>query len=583
MHVFQNFVVDLLAGGLLDLLPHQIGGPGLDLLPHLLLGHLHDLGADLLLGPGVHQRHHLGVGRVLHLLAELGVGLLVDVVLHVVQQLGLEAFDLLLVVVDGDVVKLDIQLLKVLFLLVQLVVGGIDDALEDLPRAVHQVEGIAVDLLQAVGQRARAVPQLIRAVLQIAGAVLELLGAVVQLLRAVLEALGAVLELVRALPQVGSAVPQVLRAVAQLLRAVLQGLDAVHDLLGAVVQLGRAVVELLSAVVQLLRAVPQVLRAVVQIARAVVELLGAVVQLFGAVPQVLRAVAELVRAVQQLLDGVGQVVAQLVDVEVLQIVQRVALHVQLFKPLVQRDDVDAGVGIVRHVRGDGGGGGQVDVQVVEAIQVQRVADAREAHADGGLHAADVHQLAVFDIHVLVDVGIHEHEAGGQEGQGNFFLFAAHVRHYGLGGGGADFDLQMAALALQIRGGNLLAVQLVGDAHVHGQGLVAGALVVDVVAVGLPGDHAVLDGEGLAAADIFDVVQGAVVRQHVQLVVVVQPIVDHHAGGIAVGVGHDEHGLLLLRQRVRRDGAQPQRACGDDGCAALQDVVHMSEAPFKVLI
>ena len=442
--------------------------------------------------------------------------------------------------------QLDVQLGEVVLLLLQAVVGGVDDGLEDLPRAVHQRLAVAVDLLEPLGQRADARVQFLRAVVQLA-------GAVVQRLRAVQQVGGAVVELGRAVVEVGAAVPELPRAVVELVRAV--------------VQVGRAVLQVARALVQGLCAVEQVGGAVLEGADAVVQLAGAVLQLRHAVQQAARALVELVAAVGQQQHRVVHLVGHAREIQVKVVVPDVVGNV------AGGDGIGAVVRVIGHVRGNDGGGGQVHVEVVVVVQVQRLAHAGQAVADDGAEVARVHYLAVVHLDVVEGILLHAEHGDHDEGHGHLLPGAVDLHGLGLVGRVVDLDLQPAAPAREVPGVDGLAVQLVFEGNAHRQRRVGGALIEDVGPVGVPDHHAVLDGVGLVAADVLDVMKGAHVLQLVQLVGIVQPLADGDLPHAALGVGEGVDGLLLVLGHRRQQHAAQQGEDDDHGDAARDIPFH----------
>ena len=230
------------------------------------------------------------------------------------------------------------------------------------------------------------------------------------------------------------------------------------------------------------------------------------------------------------------------------------------------EGVGSGGAEVRHVRADLGGGGDVQVEVFDVLQLEGLADARQAVAQDHREVARVHDVAVGDLDVAVYVLVGQQHRGHQEGQGHFDGLAADLDRLRPLGGIVDVHDQMAALALQIFGRDLRAVQRVGDAHVYGQRLRGDALVADVVAVGVPEDGVAVGGEGHVLADVLDVRQAADVAKLRLPVAVVQMLADDDFIDFAGRVRqHIDHFLfiLALRQRTGEHRGQQHRR-GDDG-------------------
>ena len=93
------------------------------------------------------------------------------------------------------------------------------------------------------------------------------------------------------------------------------------------------------------------------------------------------------------------------------------------------------------------------------------------------------------------------------------------RDVGLAVGDAQYDLPV--LILQPGRGHLLAVQRRRDQRRHRQRLVRGALIGDVLPVGLPGQRLSVQREGFISAHVFNAGQQGAVGQHIQLLRVFQ--------------------------------------------------------------
>ena len=196
------------------------------------------------------------------------------------------------------------------------------------------------------------------------------------------------------------------------------------------------------------------------------------------------------------------------------------------------------------------------------VQSQALAETGHCHADGHGAVAGVENLAVGDGDVVC-FGVVQHQTGHhQEGliEGDGLAV-----HRPLRGGVicvAEGDGQVAGGAGQLLSGDGLAVQLIGNSGGHRQLLCSRALVVDVIAVCLPGDGTVFaDREGLVSLYILDVRQLRVIRQGISTIGIFQPGADDGFCGVAVGVGNDVDGLLLAR-RVAVTAQQADGSLGD---------------------
>ena len=213
--------------------------------------------------------------------------------------------------------------------------------------------------------------------------------------------------------------------------------------------------------------------------------------------------------------------------------------------------------------------------------MQRLGDARQAIAHRAPQVARGDVLAVGDGDIGELLLVHLDDADHQEGHGHLLPRAVDDHLVLQQRLVADVDLQMAALAGQVFGADRLAVQLVFEMHRHGQGRVGGALIGDLVAAGLPGNHAVGDGGiGLVAADVFDVFQAGDVHELILALVIVQPLADRDVVHIALGVGKDVDGLLLVLRQGGGRGAPAEHGQGDHrGDAAQAIAFHIYKPPF----
>ena len=567
-----------LADALDDLLSHLLLHGGHDLFAHLgfrallhLLGHdlpdaLFHLGLHLFPRGRVDAVHHHLVGGLLHLArdlllhggahlgGQLAIGLRVDIVHDLVQQLPLEAHHLFGVVVDGQLLQLDMELVKVLFLFLKGVVGSFQECLKHRLGGVHQGIAVAVDLVQALGQGVSAAGELLHAVHEVAAAGVKRIDALLQIACAVVQRACAVV-------QVGGARIQLFRAVRQAGRAVVQLLSAVHQRLCALRQAVRTVRQRAGTLRQLLRAVRQ---------RA-----GALRQLARAVPQLARAVRQRVRAVVQLVHGVLQVLAQGIGIQV-----DLVLFPEDIGHIAGGEGVGAVRGIVHHVRLDGAGRGHIDMHLVVLGEVQRLGEARQAVADHAPQASRGDVLAVGHPDVGEVFLFHANDGDHDEGHRHRLTPAANDHLVLLEGLIADGDLQVAALSGQFFGRDGLPVQPVGEVHRDGQRRVGRALVGDLVAAGLPRDHVVGHaGKGLVAADVFYIFKSADVDDFILALVVVQPRADGDAVHIALGIGEDVDGLLLVLRQGGQHHPTEHGQCDDQGDAAHSISFHIFKPPF----
>ena len=521
-------------GALLYLLGHDLANAGLHLGLHLFENRVVDAVHHQLVGGFLHLAHNLFLHRCANLGGQLPVGLGVYVVHYLVQQLPLQPGYLLGVVVQGERLQFNVQLVEVGLLALQLVVGGINEGLKHLLCGVHQSIAVSVDLVQALGQGGGAVRKLPNAVQQVVGAVVQRVDALLKLIR-----------------------------------AVIQRLCAIAQVAGALAQLPRAVLQVISAVVELLRAVQQVNSAVGQPVRAFR-------QGFGAVPQRAGAIRQRCRAVLQLVHGVPQVRAQGVGVQV-----DLVLFIHDVRHIAGGEGIGAVGGVVHHVRFDGTVRGHVDIHLVVVRQVQRLGDSRQAIAHRATQVARGDILAVGDGNIGELLLVHLDNADHQEGHGHLLPPAVDDHLVLQQRLVADVDPQMAALAGQVFGFDRLTVQLVFEMYRHRQGRVGGAFIGDLVAAGFPGDHAVGDGGiRLVAADVFDVFKAGDVHDLILAFVVIQPLADRDVVHIALGVREDIDGLLLVLRQGDRGCAPAEHGQDDHRRDATQAIAfHIYKPPF----
>ena len=366
------------------------------------------------------------------------------------------------------------------------------------------VDALAVGVLQVVSH-------LLCTVLDGGGTGVDGLGLAVSVAQGGLDALGAVQQL---LCRAG----QILDLGGQLVGAVIQILCAVVQVFGALIQI-------LCPLVHLIHAIGQVAALVVELAYAVFQFLGAVHQLFGAVAQFFQGV--------------------------LQVVNRVhVVQVQLLQCAVGRHGDGGEQGEVGDIRFDGDLLRHINVDLLavavgQISQTQALLQARQSHAHDHRLVTAVDDLAVGDFHVGHLIVVHQEAGDHQEGLIDGHVLAVDL----LGLAGVvlvgEFHGQLAGGAVQLLGGDGLAVELIGDGHIHRQLLVTGALVVDVAALGVPSQLiAAALGEVLVTLDVFDVLQVGLIFQGIGTLLVLQPLADDDLVGLAVGVSNDIDGFFL---------------------------------------
>lgn len=109
----------------------------------------------------------------------------------------------------------------------------------------------------------------------------------------------------------------------------------------------------------------------------------------------------------------------------------------------------------------------------------------------------------------------------------------------------DLYLDLAALAGNLLGGHLFAVEEVSDVDFYRQLFVALAAVIEVSRVHMPGDAAVFADGFDVALDIGDIFQRACVADLDLTLVGMEPVGDGDILDIAAVVHVDIHGLALL--------------------------------------
>ena len=103
---------------------------------------------------------------------------------------------------------------------------------------------------------------------------------------------------------------------------------------------------------------------------------------------------------------------------------------------------------------------------------------------------------------------------------------------------------MAALACQIIGRNILAVQLIAQLHTHRRLLRRRTLIVDIVAICLPRQLVAGLRIGLIALNIRNITEIRRICQRLRTVRVLQPVAHKRLLRIATGIRKDIDRLLL---------------------------------------
>ena len=226
-------------------------------------------------------------------------------------------------------------------------------------------------------------------------------------------------------------------------------------------------------------------------------------QILRAVLQLAHAFVKLIHAVHQLCDGIVQIVRQAARVQI-----QIVVISEAVENGIRGNRIASGGRIIRHIRSNGGNRRDVDVNIVVLVQMERFIDTGQTIAQYSFHVAGVDDLSVGDFDIIIDIVIHQHHGGHQERNSHAFRLAAHIHALCLRRGILNRDLQMAALPRQFVGRNGFAVQLVAHMDADRQRRVGCSLIADVRTIGLPDDHAVFIGPGLASAHILDIVKGA---------------------------------------------------------------------------
>ena len=118
------------------------------------------------------------------------------------------------------------------------------------------------------------------------------------------------------------------------------------------------------------------------------------------------------------------------------------------------------------------------------------------------------------------------------------------------------DLDLAALTCQVLRGDLFPVQIIGDLLRHRRLPGRGALIVDVISVGLPDQLAAVPGKGLVSLDILDLLQYGFILDRVLFFRVLEPVGNRDVALFSVGVRKNINSLLLgstggnLSHRIR---------------------------------
>ena len=108
---------------------------------------------------------------------------------------------------------------------------------------------------------------------------------------------------------------------------------------------------------------------------------------------------------------------------------------------------------------------------------------------------------------------------------------------------ADHD--MAAFAGELLGADRFPFQRVGDLHIYRKLFCGRSLVVDISAVGVPGDGSVgVFRKALIARDIFDIFEEGGIVNRLLSRGVFQPVTDDHRIALSAGIGDDIDSLLF---------------------------------------
>ena len=183
-----------------------------------------------------------------------------------------------------------------------------------------------------------------------------------------------------------------------------------------------------------------------------------------------------------------------------------------------------------------------------AHSFQAVLQAGEGHADD-------HRVFAFRDHrsiVNLDIGrriIGECHSGHSR-EGDIYILVLHIV------GIVDVDLHLAALAGQILGRDLPAVQIIGDLLGYGRLAVGRSLIVNIVPVSIPDQALPVLVKSLVALDILDLLQGGIILEFSFLIGIFEPVGNCDIALSAVGIREDIYCFLLgstgrnLSHRIR---------------------------------
>ena len=129
--------------------------------------------------------------------------------------------------------------------------------------------------------------------------------------------------------------------------------------------------------------------------------------------------------------------------------------------------------------------------------------------------------------------------------------------------------KVSAFARQRIGGDGPAVQRIGNIHGHGRRLRCGALIINIVVLGGPGQvFAVLRGQHVAF-QVGDAGECAAVRRSVKAGIAVQPVADDLFAHRTVRVQDQKH-IFVFRHALCGLFGKGGQGAGDGQCRAYQN-------------
>ena len=129
---------------------------------------------------------------------------------------------------------------------------------------------------------------------------------------------------------------------------------------------------------------------------------------------------------------------------------------------------------------------------------------------------------------------------------------------------------MTAFSFQILRLCLRTVQIIGQLDIHRQLLIRRALIVDILAIGIPGHAVTTACVGFITFDIFDILQIAFILYCTGYVTgIFQPCGNSHGFFVTVGIGIDIYGLFFTHRAVSQNRRNTHHNGHTDGQRSCQ--------------